>query len=69
MYDIVRKFSSGKKINVESLSENKMQLESEKSKFKLNCIDPQEFPLMEEGFESEEISLNSQSFFKVVKQV
>ena len=47
MYDIVRKFSSGKKINVQSLSENKMQLESEKSKFKLNCIDPQEFPLIE----------------------
>ena len=66
MYDIVRKFSSGKKINVESLSENKMQLESEKSKFKLNCIDPQEFPLMEEGFEAEEISLDSQSFLKLL---
>ena len=68
MYDIVRKFSSGKKINVESLSENKMQLESEKSKFKLNCIDPQEFPLMEEGFEVEEISLDSQSFLKLLNK-
>ena len=68
MYDIVRKFSSGKKINVESLSENKMQLESEKSKFKLNCIDPQEFPLMEEGFEAEEISLDSQSFLKLLNK-
>ena len=68
MYDIVRKFGSGKKINVESLSENKMQLESEKSKFKLNCIDPQEFPLMEEGFEAEEIILNSQNFLKLLNK-
>jgi len=68
MYDIVRKFSSGKKINVESLSENKMQLESEKSKFKLNCIDPQEFPLMEESFEAEEIILDSQSLLKLLNK-
>ena len=68
MYDIVRKFSSGKKINVESLSENKMQLESEKSQFKLNCIDPQEFPLMDESFEAEEISLDSQSFLKLLNK-
>ena len=62
-------FISGKKINVESISESKMQLESEKSKFKLNCIDPQEFPLMEEGFEAEEISLDSQSFLKLLVHV
>ncbi len=31
MYDIVRKFSSGKKINFSQLSENKLHLESEKS--------------------------------------
>ena len=39
MYDIVRKFSSGKKINL-SLSDNsKLQLESDKSIFNLNCIE------------------------------
>ena len=48
MYDIVRKFSVGKKINLETISESKLQLESEKSVFKLNCIDAKEFPLSEE---------------------
>ena len=38
MYDIVRKISSGKKINFSNPSENKLQLESEKSLFNLNCI-------------------------------
>ena len=37
MYDIIRKFSSGKKINL-ALDENKLQLESEKFIFHLNCI-------------------------------
>ena len=39
MHDIVRKFAAGKKINVETISDTKLQLESEKSIFKLNCID------------------------------
>ena len=33
MYDIVRKFSSGKKINFSTISESKIHLESEKSVF------------------------------------
>ena len=50
MYDIVRKFSSGKKINFSSSGENKIHLESEKSDFNLNCINPSEFPLTDENF-------------------
>ena len=38
MYDIVRKFSSGKKINLSLTDASKLQLESEKSVFNLNCI-------------------------------
>ena len=38
MYDIVRKFSSGKKINFSNVEGNKIHLESEKSNFNLNCI-------------------------------
>ena len=45
MYDIVRKFSSGKKINLTLNDSNKLHLESEKSIFNLNCINPSEFPL------------------------
>ena len=43
MYDIIRKFSSGKKINFSLSSENKIQLESEKSIFNLNCISTSNF--------------------------
>ena len=38
MYDIIRKFSSGKKINLTLIENNKLHLESEKSIFNLNCI-------------------------------
>ena len=44
MHDIIRKFSTGKKINVQLISESKLQLESEKSLLN-NCIDAQEFLL------------------------
>ena len=36
MYDIVRKFSSGSKINFSKPSENKLHLESDKSVFNFN---------------------------------
>ena len=50
LYDIIRKFSSGKKINFNLTSENKIQIESEKSVFNLNCISATEFPLTDENF-------------------
>ena len=39
MYDIVRKFSSGNKINLTLTDISKLQIESEKSIFNLNCIE------------------------------
>ena len=45
MYDIIRKFTSGKKINLSLKNESKLQVESEKSLFNLNCINASEFPL------------------------
>ena len=54
MYDIIRKFSSGKKINFELTGENKIHLESEKSIFNLNCITASEFPLTDENFNENE---------------
>ena len=45
LYDIIRKFSSGKKINFNQTGENKIQLESEKSIFNLNCLSAQNFQL------------------------
>ena len=68
MYDIVRKFSSGKKINISSSDSNKLQLESEKSVFNLNCISSSEFPLTDENFNENEFSINSKSLLKLLNK-
>jgi len=68
MYDIVRKFSSGKKINFSSPGENKLQLESEKSIFNLNCINPSEFPLTDENFNENEFVIKSKELLKLLNK-
>ena len=68
MYDIVRKFSSGKKINISLSNASKLQLESEKSIFNLNCISPSEFPLTDENFNDNEFSINSKNLLKLLNK-
>ncbi len=68
MFDIVRKFSSDKKINLFLNKDNKLQLESEKSIFNLNCIDSSEFPLTDENFNQNEFSVNSKQFLKLLNK-
>ena len=68
MYDIVRKFSSGKKINFSKTDGNKLQLESEKSVFNLNCINPSEFPLTDENFNQRVFSIKSKEFLKLLNK-
>jgi len=68
MYDIVRKFSSGKKINLSLNNDNKLQLESEKSIFHLNCIDSKEFPLTDENFNQNEFIISSKEFLKLLNK-
>ena len=68
MYDIVRKFSSGKKINFSLSETNKLQLESEKSIFNLNCISHSEFPLTDENFNDNEFSINSKKLLKLLNK-
>ena len=65
MYDIVRKFSSGSKINF-SNCENKLHLESDKSVFNLNCISASEFPLTDENFNENEFSIKSKELPKIL---
>ena len=50
MYDIVRKFNNEKKLILILVSENKINLESDKSSFNLNCLKAAEFPLTEVKF-------------------
>ena len=67
MYDIVRKFTSGKKINL-TLNENKLHLESEKSIFNLNCLSPSEFPLTDEDFNQNQFSIKSKQLLKLLNK-
>ena len=59
MYDIVRKFSSGKKINFSTISESKIHIESDKSVFNLNFIHPSELPLTFENFDKNNYIIKS----------
>ena len=68
MYDIVRKFSQGKKINLTLTDPSKLHLESEKSNFNLNCISASEFPLTDENFENNEFSISSKKFLKLLNK-
>ena len=68
MYDIIRKFSSGKKINFNLSGENKVKLESEKSIFNLNCISASEFPVTEENFNENEFNIKSKQLLKLLNK-
>jgi DNA polymerase III, beta subunit len=68
MYDIVRKFSNGSKISFSNPSENKLQLESDKSVFNLNCISASEFPLTDENFNENEFSIKSKELLKLLNK-
>jgi len=68
LYDIIRKFSSGKKINFSFSGENKLQLESEKSKFNLLCLSPKDFPLVDENFNDNEFMIDSKSLMKLLNK-
>ena len=68
MYDIVRKFSSGKKINLTLNEKSKLHLESEKSIFNLNCISASEFPLTDEDFNQNQFSIKSKQLLKLLNK-
>ena len=68
LYDIVRKFPSGKKINLSLSDASKLHLESEKSIFNLNCLSASEFPLTDENFNDNEFTINSKSLLKLLNK-
>ena len=68
IYDIVRKLSSGSEINFNLVNENKLQLESEKSKFNLLCLSPKDFPLVDENFNDNEFTIDSKSMLKLLNK-
>ena len=68
IYDIVRKISSGKKINFTLKDTPKIHLESDKSVFNLNCLDASEFPLTDENFNESEFSIKSKQLLKLLNK-
>ena len=68
LYDIVRKFTPENKINFELINENKIQLDSDKSKFKLNCLNASDFPLVDENFSDNQFSINSKLLLKLINR-
>ncbi len=68
MYDIVRKFNNEKKISFNLVSENKINLESDKSSFNLNCLKASEFPITEENFKENEFVINSKKLLKLLNK-
>ncbi len=68
MYDIVRKFNNEKKINFNLVNENKINLESDKSTFNLNCLKATEFPITEGNFNENEFLLNSKKLLKLLNK-
>ena len=68
IYDIIRKIPTGNKINLSTSENNKLKIKSEKSIYNLNCIDPSEFPLLDENFNDNEFSLNSKEFLKLLNK-
>ncbi len=68
MYDIIRKFTSGKKINILLTDISKLQVESEKSIFNLNCISEKEFPLTDENFNQNEFIIKSKHLLKLLNK-
>ena len=68
MYDIVRKFASGKKINLTLTDNGKLHIESEKSFFNLNCLNPSEFPFTDENFNQNEFTIKSKHLLKLLNK-
>ena len=68
MYDIVRKLSSGKKINLTLNDKSKLHLESEKSVFNLNCLSASEFPITDENFNTNEFKIKSKQLLKLLNK-
>ena len=57
-----------KKINVFLKDESKLQVESEKSVFNLNCINASEFPLTDENFTQNEFLIKSKQLLKLLNK-
>ena len=68
IYDIIRKLTPGSNIDFNLVNENKLQLYSEKSEFNLNCLNPNDFPLINENFSDNQFSIDSKLLLKLINK-
>ena len=68
IYDIIRKLTPNSEIKFNLINENKLQLDSEKSKFNLNCLSPSDFPIINENFPDNDFIVNSNTFLKLLNK-
>ena len=68
LYDIIRKIPSNHKINFTNVQDTKLNIESEKAVFNLNCINPSEFPLTDENFNENEFYIHSKELLKILNK-
>ena len=66
--DIVKKLPSGKKVHFSLNNENKLQLNSDNTKFNLNCLSTNEFPVVDEVFSDNEFSIHSKKLLKILNK-
>ena len=64
----MRKLSSGKKINLTLNEKSKLNLQSEKSNFNLNCMSASEFPVTGEDFNQDVFVIKSKQLLKLLNK-
>lgn len=68
IYEIIRKLND-EVINIEEVIDSQVLITTQSSSFKLNCIDPREFPNLELEFVNEPIILNQKIFKNAISQI
>lgn len=68
IYEIIRKLND-EVINIEEVIDSQVLITTQSSSFKLNCIDPKEFPNLELEFVNEPIILKQNTFKNAISQI
>ena len=66
LYDIVRKIDENSEIEIISNNGKLLTLRSEGSRFSLNCLPKEDFPIIEKDNAGVNITLNSKTLFKLI---
>ena len=68
LYEILRKLQVNSKVELNLLSENKLKLTSENSKFNLLCMPSDNFPLLQDDEKQEKFELPSQKLLNLLNK-